>query len=97
MVGAIIGGIICIIAGLYLSQIRSVGGNRIMEGIGNGIGWYCIGKGIYLISNAVQLSRLGKIKDTLIEMALHQGAIKDQRKWVKNKDGEWIRNPMENK
>ena len=41
--------------------------------------------------------RLGKIRDTLIDMALHQGAIKDQRKWVKNKAGEWVRNPLETK
>jgi hypothetical protein len=62
MIGAIIGGIICIIAGIYLAQIRSVGGTSVMEAIGNGIGWYCIGKGLFLISNAVQLSPLKYLK-----------------------------------
>jgi len=50
---------------------------------------FCVFIGIFV--------RLGKIRDTLLDMALHQGAIKDQRKWVKNKDGEWIRNPFETK
>jgi hypothetical protein len=61
MIGGIIGGIVCICGGIYLASIKAAAVNSIIESLANGIGWYCMGKGICLISQAIQLSRIGNL------------------------------------
>ena len=55
MIGSIIGGVICIIGGIWLFSIKAQAAQNIFEAIANGTGIYCIGKGIYVISQGVQL------------------------------------------
>ena len=55
MIGSIIGGIICIIAGLWLFSVKADGSQSLLVPISRGIGIYCIGKGIYIIFQGVQL------------------------------------------
>ncbi|MDH4268624.1 MAG: hypothetical protein OEW45_23645 [Deltaproteobacteria bacterium] len=55
MIGSIIGGIICIIGGLCLFLIKAAGSESLLVPISPGIGIYCIGKGIYIIFQGVQL------------------------------------------
>lgn len=55
---SIIAGIISIIAGIYLASTRAAGSNSLIETLINGIGWYCIARGIYMISSIWYISRL---------------------------------------
>lgn len=61
MIGSIIGGVICIIGGLWLFTVRAVGAQSMMQALANGIGVYCIGKGVYIISQAVQLNGIRSV------------------------------------
>ncbi len=61
MVGSIISGIFCIIGGLWLLAIKEAGSESLLGVIANGIGIYCIGKGLYVIVQGVQLSGIKKM------------------------------------
>jgi hypothetical protein len=52
---AIIGGVVAIFGGISLVGLKAAGANSMMESIANGIGWYCIGKGIFMMSTPFQL------------------------------------------
>ena len=51
----ILGGIAAICGGLSLAFLKASGENSLLEAIANGIGWYCIGKGIFMIASPFQL------------------------------------------
>lgn len=55
LVFCILGGIVCIGAGIYLASLNSVGSNSMFEAIANGMGWYCIGKGLFIAASPFQL------------------------------------------
>lgn len=49
----ILGGIIAIFGGLSLAGLRAQGDNSMIQAIGNGIGYYFIGKGIFMIAISI--------------------------------------------
>jgi hypothetical protein len=51
---AIIGGVVCIFGGLSLVGLKAAGANSMIESIANGMGYYFIGKGIYMIAMVLQ-------------------------------------------
>jgi uncharacterized membrane protein len=51
---AVIGGVICIFGGLSLVGLKAQGANSMIESIANGMGYYFIGKGVYMISMVMQ-------------------------------------------
>jgi hypothetical protein len=51
---AIIGGVVCIFGGLSLVGLKAAGANSMIESIANGMGYYFIGKGIYMIAIVLQ-------------------------------------------
>ncbi len=51
---AVIGGVICIFGGLSLVGLKAQGANSMIESIANGMGYYFIGKGIYMIAIVLQ-------------------------------------------
>ena len=58
MIGSIIGGIICIIGGLCIFLIQAAGSENLVIPISRGIGIYCLGKGLYIIFQGVELRRI---------------------------------------
>ena len=50
----IIGGVIAIYGGISLAGLRAASENNLFAAIANGIGWYCIGKGVFMIAIAFQ-------------------------------------------
>jgi len=46
----IFGGVIAIFGGISLAGLSAGGDNSMMEAIANGIGYYCIGKGTFMIA-----------------------------------------------
>lgn len=46
----VFGGLFAIFGGFQLAFLHSASENNILQAIANGIGWYCIGKGIFMIS-----------------------------------------------
>ncbi len=51
---AIIGGVVCIFGGLSLVGLKAAGANSMIESIANGMGYYFIGKGVYMIAIVLQ-------------------------------------------
>lgn len=51
---AIIGGVVCILGGLSLVGLKAAGANSMIESIANGMGYYFIGKGIFMIAMVLQ-------------------------------------------
>ncbi len=51
---SLVGGVICIFAGLNLTLMRTQSENSILQAIGNGIGIYCIGKGAFIVGFTMQ-------------------------------------------
>jgi hypothetical protein len=51
---AVIGGVICIFGGLSLVGLKAQGANSMIESIANGMGYYFIGKGMYMIAMVMQ-------------------------------------------
>lgn len=51
----VIGGVVAIFGGIGLATLQAAGANSLAEAIANGIGWYCIGKGIFMIAIPFQL------------------------------------------
>lgn len=54
----IISGVIAIFAGIYMASAKSVGANSLIESLINGIGWYCISRGMFMISSTASLSNM---------------------------------------
>lgn len=52
---AILGGVVCIFGGLSLAGLKAQGVNSMLESIANGMGYYFIGKGTYMIAMVFQL------------------------------------------
>lgn len=52
-VACVIGGLIAMWGGVSLLAVKAVGNNSLMEAIANGLGAYCLGKGIFMIAIAV--------------------------------------------
>lgn len=46
----ILGGILCIFGGFSLIGLKAASENSMIQSIANGIGWYCLGKGIFMIA-----------------------------------------------
>jgi hypothetical protein len=51
----IIGGIIAIFGGLSLVGLKAAGANSMIESIANGMGWYFIGKGLFMMATPFQV------------------------------------------
>ena len=51
----IFGGVIVIFAGLNLAGLQAQGDNSIIQSIANGMGYYFIGKGIFMIAISINL------------------------------------------
>lgn len=51
----IVGGVVAIGGGISLAGLRAASENNLLAAIANGIGWYCIGKGIFMIAMAFQV------------------------------------------
>lgn len=51
----IFGGVVAIFGGIGLAGLTARGENSMMEAIANGIGYYCIGKGIFMIAMTLNL------------------------------------------
>ena len=49
----ILGGIVVIFAGISLAGLRAADSNSMIGSIANGMGWYFIGKGIFMIAMAI--------------------------------------------
>lgn len=49
-----IGGAICIFGGLGLVVLKAQGENSMIQSIANGMGYYFIGKGTYMIAMTIQ-------------------------------------------
>lgn len=46
----VFGGLVAIGGGVSLASLRAASDNSLFEAIANGIGWYCIGKGIFMMA-----------------------------------------------
>lgn len=46
----VLGGLIAIVGGMQLAGLKAAGSNSLMEAIANGMGWYFIGKGVFMIA-----------------------------------------------
>jgi hypothetical protein len=68
MIGSIIGGMFCIIAGLWLFSVKEDGSPSWLVPISKGIGFYCIGKGVYIIFQGVQLFRIKNLVERDIKV-----------------------------
>ena len=68
-VAGIIGGILCLVAGVYLFTSRTQDANSYLMTIAHGIGIYFVGKGLFVIQSVVrgsgQVSFLSKIHGDL--------------------------------
>lgn len=50
----IVGALVCMGGGLSLISIKAASDNNLFQAIANGIGWYCLGKGIFMLAAAFQ-------------------------------------------
>lgn len=57
---SIIGGAVSIFGGITLATLKAQGDASLLEALANGIGFYCIGKGIYMIAMVFQLREAEK-------------------------------------
>ncbi len=62
-----IAGAISIIAGLYMAGIRAAGTNSIVESIANGMGFYFIAKGIFMIASSAHQDQIAQNTKTIDE------------------------------
>lgn len=53
-----IAGLISILAGIYLASTQAAGSNSLMQTLINGIGWYCIARGIFMMSSTATLTNI---------------------------------------
>lgn len=58
MIGSIISGLISIAAGIYLISVQARDANSILQIIANGLGWYFVARGIYMMSSAHRIGEL---------------------------------------
>lgn len=82
MIAPIISAVISIFSGIYLTSVQAVGPNSIMQMIANGMGWYCIAHGIYMISAA------RKAKAILTSLESISTSVTQTQKTVANLDEE---------
>lgn len=68
MIGAIVSGVISVLAGLFLAAVKSRGTDSIVELLANGIGWYFMARGIYMISTAMQSNKLLEVLEASKEI-----------------------------
>jgi hypothetical protein len=54
----VIGGLVCMAGGAYLVTLQAVAENNLFAAIAHGIGIYCIGKGMYVMTSSEFLSRI---------------------------------------
>ncbi len=50
LVFCVIGAVVSIGGGLSLIGLRAASDSNLLQGIANGIGWYCLGKGIFMLA-----------------------------------------------
>ena len=50
-----IAGVIAIITGLYLATIQAAGRDSLLQVLINGIGWYCVAQGIFMMSSTANI------------------------------------------
>jgi hypothetical protein len=50
-----LGGLVAIFAGLSLAFVKAAGENSMLQLIANGMGWYFVGKGLFMMGAAFQL------------------------------------------
>jgi len=55
-----LGGVVSIGAGIYLASLNAETGNSLIEAIANGIGWYCIGKGLFMLASTFHAQGLAR-------------------------------------
>jgi hypothetical protein len=55
---AILAGLVSIFAGIYLASIQSAASNSLISTIANGMGWYYIARGLYMISMLYQEGKI---------------------------------------
>lgn len=72
MIGAIVSGVISVLAGLFLAAVKSRGTDSIVEILANGIGWYFVARGIYMISTALQANKLLELLEVSKEIQKKQ-------------------------
>lgn len=60
MVAQIICGVIAIMAGLFLAASQAIGSNSMLTVIANGVGWYCVASGAYMIMRARQTEKIAE-------------------------------------
>jgi len=68
MIGAIVSGVISVLAGLFLAGAKSRGADSMVEILANGIGWYFMARGIYMISTAMQAKKLFELLEVSKEI-----------------------------
>jgi hypothetical protein len=61
----ILSGIIAIFAGVSLASVNAVSQNSLVSAIANGMGWYFISKGMYMIAS---LYLVGESKKTVSDI-----------------------------
>lgn len=52
---SVVAGLIAIGAGIYLANLDSSSGNSLIAAGENGIGWYCIAKGLFMAASPFEL------------------------------------------
>lgn len=55
LIFCVIGGIVSVGAGIYLANLKAASSDNLFAAIANGIGWYCVGKGIFMMASPFQL------------------------------------------
>jgi len=45
----VVGGLVAIVAGCKLAMLEAASENSLVSATANGLGWYCIGRGIFMI------------------------------------------------
>ena len=81
----VIGGCIAIFGGLDLALLRAAGENNLIQALANGIGYYCIGKGLFMISTVInfkaavnELLGIGTSRDAPSPVAQKSEASQDK-------------------
>lgn len=55
LVFSVLGGLACVVAGIYLASVDAVDSSSLGQVLANGIGWYCIGRGLFMMATPFQL------------------------------------------
>lgn len=49
------GGVLAFLGGMQLAGLKAEGANSLLEAIANGLGLYCMGKGVFMIAISLNL------------------------------------------